>query len=109
MAYNCGKSILQQKPNLMSDIYKRKSMQYKHSTAAPPQRQDRQTVQTIVPNFSQIHLSTWSRDPARSRDLALHILHKITQRTCKTIRYVALVVSQHVRISTWSHDLSEIT
>jgi hypothetical protein len=39
----------------------------------------------------------------------LHTFYiKITLRTCKTIRYVALVVLYNVHTTTWSHDLSEI-
>ena len=56
------------------------------------------------PNFSRIHLSTFSRDPTRSRDLTSYILRKIMQRTCETICYVALVFLHHACISTWSCD-----
>jgi hypothetical protein len=77
----------------------------------PPKKKDRQDqigrqYKPSYQTFAKIHLCTWLRDPARSCDLASQILHKFMQRTCKTIRYVALVVSRKVCIAIWSSDHS---
>jgi hypothetical protein len=84
------------KPNLMSDIYKRST-----NIVCPPPK-DR-TGRQYKPSYQTFAKFTCSPGHVTPRDhMTLLCTCKITQRTCKTICYMVLVVLYNVLITTWS-------